>query len=408
MISRKKWVLAILLLITILFLNVFSLTPLAIIISYLTLAVSTIGHFVFLLESKKIPKPVKTWYFIGLLLMCISIFTSYIHYGQSFVSGFIANINFYHVGSVIVFYYLFLKHRITFPSLFSILSKAGWLLLILIVIMAITKFAFINESELTGKLVIVSAGKVSKEFINLLAVFWFSKFLFKNNYKYLLYTILFFAGNHFEKIQRFAFVVTILTIGVGLLKNRNKLSNLKFILPVVFAIPFVGIYFNYSIENSDIIDRFIEASKIFTSEADDINDISAAIRISETEFAIEHFKLHPLFGNGFYRSSESDKVIGEDTYFYPSDVGIFGVLYNLGILGLVVFFGQIILLWKYLKIKYTNPYQFGSVLGLLFIITTSFLTGSTINTYQIFFFYVCLLSLSNVTILNATKHYGKI
>ena len=64
------------------------------------------------------------------------------------------------------------------------------------------------------------------------------------------------------------------------------------------------------------MDNFAEASKIFTEDANDINDASTVVRVYETEFALDKFKQHPIFGNGYYRANEAEKVIGEASTSY--------------------------------------------------------------------------------------------
>jgi len=395
MIKTKKWILAILLVITLVMLNVFNLTPATSIVTILLLGFSTTGHLLVLKEPKLFSKEVKFWYYIGLGLILTSICTCYLYYGQSFVSGFVANFNFYKVGCVMLFVYLFKKNNISITNLFSLLTKIGWVLLALMAIMAITNFYFINESELTGKIVEVTVGKISKTFINFIAIYWFSKYLFQSKYKFLVYALMFFSANHFLEIQRFSLIVSFLIIGIGIFKRRESKATLKFIFPAFFALSFIGIFLFNSTEGSSIINRFSDAIKVFTEDANDINDASASIRIFETEFALDKFKQHPLFGNGYYRASEVEKVIGGGIHFFPSDIGLFGILYTLGSLGIVVFFMQLKLVWVNFKMKHVNLYNFSIVLFLIFIMLSSLITGKSINHFHLFFFFVCMLQLTN-------------
>ncbi|WP_422081503.1 O-antigen ligase family protein [Ulvibacterium sp.] len=396
MINKKKWVFFVLIILTILILDVFNLTPLARLVSYTLVGLSTIGHYFFITDLKIFPKRLRFWYLVAILLMLTSIFTCYIHYGQSLVSGFVANVKFYHTGSVILFVYFFRKYKLSPPKYISIIIKLGWILLILLALMVITNFEFINESELTGKIVSIHAGKVDKTLINLIAIFWFSKFLYKSNYEYLLYSLLFFAGNHFYEIQRFNLLTILLIIGVGFIKNKNSKSKIKVIMPAIFAIVLTAIFLFNTTEGDSLINRFYEAAKIVTEEdASNINDPSTAIRIFEMDFALERFKEHPFFGNGFFRASEKDNVIGAGIYFYPLDIGLYGVLYSFGILGMIIFLLQLKLIWKYLKIKRLNQYGFFVLLGLLFFVAYSVLTGYMINNYKSFYFLVCLFELFN-------------
>ncbi|NJB72642.1 hypothetical protein GGR42_003133 [Saonia flava] len=264
--------------------------------------------------------------------------------------------------------------------------------------MAITGFEFINESELTGKVIIVNVEIVSKNLINFIAIFWLAKFLQLTSYKYLLYSLLFFSANHYGEIQRFVLLVTMLIMGVGLFKYGSKKVNLKFIIPGIFTLFFIGVFLFNTSGGESILERFYEASKIFTNREDNINDISTSIRISETEFAIERFKLHPLFGNGYARASEVDKIYGEDTYFHVSDIGLFGILYVFGIIGIIVIMGQLNLLIHFLKLRLKNYYQFTFVLSLFFMMVFTLLTGSSINGFSTFFFYISLMRLTYIPI----------
>jgi hypothetical protein len=378
--------------------NVFKLIPLSRIATYLLVVLSTIGHFIFILKPKMFSKSIKFWYYIGIVTMLISMTTGYLYYSQSFFAGFVANSNFYNVGSVILCVYLFLKNDISLSRLFSLLIKVSWVNLGLIAFMAITNFAFINESELTGNIVVVHAGKISKNLTNLIAIYWLSLYLFKSNYKYLLFSLLFFAANHFYDLQRVIFLVTLLVIGIGILKMRKFKAARKVVIPALFSIVFVSIFLFNSIQGATIFKKFIEASKVFTEDSNSIDDSSAAIRVYEVGIALNKFKQHPLFGNGYFRASDAEKVIGKDVHFYISDIGIFGILFSLGIFGVVLFLKQIKLVWKLLMSKQNNQYQFIMVLALIFLLSQSLVTGSSINHYDYFFLLIAMLQLSTHSI----------
>jgi|TARA_B110000908_G_scaffold172741_1_gene242604 hypothetical protein len=383
--------------------NVFKLTPLSRIATYLLVVLSTIGHFIFILKPKMFSKSIKFWYYIGIVTMLISMTTGYLYYSQSFFAGFVANSNFYNVGSVILCVYLFLKNDISLSRLFSLLIKVSWVNLGLIAFMAITNFAFINESELTGNIVVVHAGKISKNLTNLIAIYWLSLYLFKSNYKYLLFSLLFFAANHFYDLQRVIFLVTLLVIGIGILKMRKFKAARKVVIPALFSIVFVIIFLFNSIQGATIFNKFTEASKVFTEDSDSIDDSSAAVRVYEVGIALNKFKQHPLFGNGYYRASDAEKIMGKDVRFYISDIGFFGILFTLGIFGIFLFFKQLKFVWMQLKIKQINQFQLCLVLSLSFLMISSLLTGKSINVYPYFFLLFTLLQLSIDPIIGIKK-----
>jgi hypothetical protein len=393
MIKKRTFFSFLLIIVVVLLLEVLRLSPLARTGSYVSLILSTYGHVIFFKNNKSFTTSFKRWYFLGLLLMLISIITTYVHYGQSFVSGFVANIKLYEVGLVSLFWYFFLKYKIPISNFFSLLTISGWITVIIIALMIITNFTYINESDLTGNIIEIHGGKLSKGLVNFIAIYFFSIFLFKNNIKYLFFSILFFSSNHFYEVQRYALISSILLYAIGIFKNNNYKANFRlkmFTFLIIFILFIINISSNVGVE---LIRRFQSAFKIFsTTSASKIGDSSVIARINEIQFAIERFSMHPFFGNGNFRVSESQKVIG-DVYFHLSDIGFFGILYSFGILGLLVFVTQLIYLLKNLKVKPSNIFQIFSILVLSYMMITSLLTGESIIFYKKFMFYVCLTEL---------------
>lgn len=380
--------------------DVFKYTPLDRLVAYLLVGLSTIGHFIFLVKYKMFSKSIKNWYYIGIIAMIISMVSATLIYGQSLFSGLIANSHFFNIGSIILFLYVFLKRNVSFSNVIPTLNTMAWISASVIVLMVIIDFEIINQSELTGNVVIVNAGKISKNLTNFFGVYWLSVFLYKSHYKYLLYSIWFFAVNHFYDIQRFVFLVDLFVIGVAVLKMRKTKASKKFILPVFFSFFFVGIFITFSSTGNAIFERFVQASKIISQSGDSIDDSSTAIRIFEIDLALNKFVQHPLFGNGFYRGSEAYKVIGQDVHFYVSDIGVFGILFSLGIFGFFLFLKQLKLAWTLIRVdKYTH-YQLCFSLVLIFVMLNSILTGFSINNYFYFFY---ILALSEVLIYSTKK-----
>lgn len=329
--------------------------------------------------------------------MIISTISANQIYGLSLISCFVANIHFFNIGSIILFMYVFLKNNLAISNVISYLNIIAWISASLIALMVIMDFEFVKQSELTGEVLNVHAGKISKNLTNFFGIFWLSVFLFKTYYKYLLYSILFFAVNHLYDIQRFIFIVIIIVSIIAVLKMR-KAKTKKVILPVIFSFSFLFFFISYSPTGATIFQKFVEASKIITLNSDSIDDSSTAIRIFEIDLALNKFVQHPLFGNGFYRASEAYKVIGKNVHFYLSDIGIFGILYSLGIFGVFLFFKQLKLAFTLIRIDQNTQFQLCLSLVLIFLVLYSILTGFSIN-YYFYFFYI--LALSDILIYSA-------
>jgi hypothetical protein len=90
----------------------------------------------------------------------------------------------------------------------------------------------------------------------------------------------------------------------------------------------------------DIAGKFHDAyTVIFIGE--NVDDPSANARIGESVIALTGFVKHPLLGNGRISvqwQGGGNSVLGD--YFDANDVGLLGMFYSLGIVGVVLFSGQ--------------------------------------------------------------------
>jgi hypothetical protein len=83
-------------------------------------------------------------------------------------------------------------------------------------------------------------------------------------------------------------------------------------------------------------------------ESGKIDDASIFVRLKEIDFAVNGFMESPISGKGLIRSSKQKDLIG-DVYFYTGDIGIYGILFTFGIIGMVILSYYVI--WA-IKIKY--------------------------------------------------------
>ena len=72
MLKRKNIDLLFIIILTIFLFDVFKLTPLSRLVTYLLFGISTFGHILFFRKKKWFPKKIKTWYYFGLIAMSVS------------------------------------------------------------------------------------------------------------------------------------------------------------------------------------------------------------------------------------------------------------------------------------------------------------------------------------------------
>ena len=404
MISKSKILLIVILIMMVI--GVFGRTPLSMTVTYLLLVVSTIGHVVFVKNYRRFAKSFNFWYCMGISLMFLSIIMQKIINNQSFVSGFVANFRFYNTGVVVLVYFLLLRYKISYIKFFLALKKAGWINFFAIFIMSLLGIVFINESEITGLVTEVTSGNISKIFIELIAIIYLSYFIVTANFKYLFYTLILFSMHHILELQRFVLLVQLAVVSVAILKVKSKKVKSRLIIPIVFVSCFAILFVTSTETGSSAIERFSQAFSIFTEEKTErIEDYSSAARIYESEIAMKYFYTSPIVGNGLYRSSESEKIFGGE-YFYLSDIGVVGVMYVFGVLGLIVLFLQYRYLFRLRVLMGPNVFFNASLLFLLFLLLFSLLTGMSILHYSNFLLSVFLIEYTKSLGFNKS-HHGK-
>ena len=378
-----------------LILGVFDNTPFNQIITFLFLPIATYGHLLFYIHKTRIPEAVRNWYGVGWLAIIVSVFTSYKLYRQSFFDSFIATQNFYQIGAVIYIYYLIDKYHVSLKNTSRILLLLGWINMLILL-----RFYFLDLSldfrMNNGDIIVMSYGKLNKVLLIISALLYYSRFLIDGKSIYFLFSLLFFAVIHLEEIQRMLLIATIVTLLGGLKMVRSVKVRLRVLSPMISLFMALIVFINTTSQGKTEFKRFTNISAYFTNDdgGKKIEDSSVSIRLQENAFALQRFLAHPITGNGYYRSSNKERFVG-DFYFYPADIGFFGVLYSLGIFGIVLFLSQYrYLLKSFNGISDPDVYMLFGLLCLLFLMLHSLSTASSVIVFSRFLLYVCLLDLA--------------
>jgi hypothetical protein len=377
-------------LVIVLLFNFFRLSPLAITISYLLFLLSSLGFLILIMKPKILTPTLYPWFWIGIFAMIISIITCNIHYNQSFLSGIIANQGFYKIGSVVFLSYIIRAYNVKFEQIIRSLIKLGWFFAIMILMMSIFSVEINSVSEITGKVTPFHSGTISKAFTNFIAIIYLNKYLNNNKTKYIILSLLFFLLNHIHSFQRMSFVISLFIIFFAIFSKAGNKSLFKVIV-LLLSMALISPFF---IDVTNLFQSVSNAFKIFSpNEIRASMDISVIERLNEVNFAIERIILNPVFGNGYYRASEADKVIGSGIYFHESDIGIIGILYSLGLIGILLFLFQGFLIKRLLN-KSSNL-KFGVTLSLLYVWIYTLGTGQSISQYHLYFLHLLLITVSS-------------
>jgi len=160
-----------------------------------------------------------------------------------------------------------------------------------------------------------------------------------------------------------------------------------FLLSLCFFIPIELI--------SIFIGRFNEAYYVISTFQEG-NDISANVRISEFNLALQYVHKNLFLGSGNISQQWYEGSKGFLGYFHPSDIGLLGAIFTYGVIGLVLFLSQIYFIVKYCKelpVNFGKYYNLSNAIKclLLYYSILSITTGAIVFGASTFFFFIAIL-----------------
>jgi hypothetical protein len=375
--------------------NVFHLTPISFFADLYIHVFSILGFISFFNSNINKNKILRFTFFTIVTLICSSIISSILFVKQDFLSSVIAIQHIFKGFSIIYIYKLFIDKKIDIYKIFRYLIISIWFFTAILTVASLTKFAFTFLSPISGKQLVITANKYSKDLLYLGEFYFLAKYFHSNRSINLIFLSIIFISTQLYDIQRGDLIFFSATFFISLILFRKKISTQKiyFLLPIFILVGFL--FINNSSSSSKINEKFTQLAMVFDEEeSGKIDDASIFIRLREIEFALVGFVKHPISGNGIIRSSKQQQLLG-DIYFYPADIGMYGVLYTFGIIGFFLFLLFIRRLF-YFKFSELNYLSAGLFLFLVYSIFYSIKDGSVIfNPTQYLFCYIIIYLISS-------------
>ncbi len=156
-----------------------------------------------------------------------------------------------------------------------------------------------------------------------------------------------------------------------------------------------ALYFIFPAVFSARLSGFSNAFTVLLTGSPTSEDMSANARILETVTALPYIQEHPLLGNGVISAQWQggiDEVLGH--YFHADDIGVFGILFSYGILGLILYLIQYRFAWlatKNLPDSFHAPLLDATKAFILYTALYSVETGMFVWSPEVTLFFVALL-----------------
>lgn len=171
--------------------------------------------------------------------------------------------------------------------------------------------------------------------ISLSCLIGFSKFLYESIIRrkviYMIVVIVDLAELILFSQTRSAIIVLMVTLIFGLLtyNSKNKFSKIGLIILICIII--------FTLFN-DYFANLLTSTFMEITNSEIAKDGTLNVRVLAISFMLNQVKLSPIFGLGYYFSGYglSSYITGSAYGYYFGDVGVFGYIFHMGILGVIV------------------------------------------------------------------------
>lgn len=275
-----------------------------------------------------------------------------IYFGQPFIIGVLAQKQWVHSIVGIYLFYLLKTKKITLYMIRDAMLFMTWFLLPIYIAIILT----MNPNKYDGSIFVycnsIKGGctfELEIMFFAFACFYYWVRFLKTNQWKYILYFLIFFAYIFFINQKRGTSLALVGALGLYFIFNLsfNKILYYSVIIitSIIFALLLLEIF------RPDIIQRNIVmwTDIIDVLQGEQTNEASANARIKETLIAVKYLTkndLSILFGNGKLSNNWQNGPLAVFGHFFASDIGILGVIFQYGIFGLII--GEISYIYSYI------------------------------------------------------------
>jgi len=297
-------------------------------------------------------------------------------FGQSILDGILTHLNHFYFLIIIYLFYYFKYKKNPLLELEKSILVLGHISVIILTPLKIffSEYEIIISSFDGSTEYIYSVYSLSSAFIVWTGFVYLAKY--KNSNKRLVKALLFISYPILFYNARSYSIILIITLAIFIYKELEKHLRLKgaLLLFGLFNILFVSYLISPTIKTffDDKSDLFADGINIIDSSKE-VEDISANVRALEVGIALPYIEEYYLFGTGVLNTSGKKENLEE--WFFPNDIGLIGVIFNYGLIGMAVFMYQFKLFnprFKNVMIKKNNLLLGTSYYLLLYYISSIF------------------------------------
>ena len=267
-------------------------------------------------------------------LLIVSVLAATLLCHQKFLESLAAQLEFLQIFTLAFYAYAYKNRKLEVRDFEKYIKY--FLILNLIIVVAFRNYVSTGTSLVGSHALVFKYNYLPVQFIRFGVIYFFVLFLKRGKYIYGLFCVfLLVFPNVMLKWERgyFFYTIMLMCLTVMLIRKSQRffskiiVGTFILLLLLVVAISFSG-SFGASIltKYGDIISGVSQGSS---------GDASVNYRLKEIPAGLKLFAKDPLLGSGKLNSANSVIVTGIE--YYPSDIGVIGILSTYGIVGVIVF-----------------------------------------------------------------------
>lgn len=314
-------------------------------------------------------------------------FVTNFYFGQPVILGMLAEKSWIAILTGILMFYLLKSKTIDLTIVRDALLFGAWFNLPIYLAMIIG----LNPNKFAGTLFVYCnsiKGGCQFEFdifgFAFATIYYFIRYVRTSHIKYAFFFIGFFAYIFFINQKRGTSIALLGTVGLYFILNVTWEKIIYYTATfIIFITSALGALW---LLRPDILARVtvMYTNVILALQGQETGEASADARIRETAIAFKYFNKHSFswfFGNGKINNDWLGGPTAELGHFYASDIGVLGVVYQFGVLGLLLGLSQYWLVYRThrrLNKEFRKDYFYQAILFfIIFFIVRGIPTGGS-------------------------------
>ncbi len=324
-----------------------------------------------------------------------------IEYNQPLYYGVLTQRSIFIASSSLILIYLIRRKRITTKGIEQVLFYLGWLCLLgyLAITLLMNPASFGRVPGFTSGGVIEPHHFIfNSVFVIYIIIFYVNRGLKRKNIQDYFLTLPFFIYLIFIDGGRSLLLSLVAAIWISIALKLSFLRVLIFTPIVILCASIViGLMYYYQPGYMHKFENKLVAAVTVVLTREKSSDASANARIDEVEMVWPDIVNNLALGNGKLSQQWEGGYLSKVGVFAPSDIGLIGVLYMFGVVGMLVYLLQIIFGIKYYKLipsENRTTLVEASAVFLIYYFIHSIFTGAFVYDVYISLMFVAIINLS--------------